>query len=121
MRYFFLLGLIVMANQSVAMQVTNLDNVAHRVGLSRFGEEEVSVIAPNETEIFAGASYGSLSLLTAQNPKPSRGNIHADGLLSGIIGNERTENIPVGPYDNFVIWPGGKMTLQSHRRKSGRH
>ncbi len=104
------------ASPALAMKVSNLDSVPHRVLFEVSGNREIFAIAPGETHYIAGQPSGTLSLLSAQDPKPSRGTLHADGLLSGIVGAERTDDIPADSDDNFVIWPGGKLSIQQHMR-----
>jgi hypothetical protein len=112
----FLLAFV--ASPALALKVTNLDTVAHTVELSGTGAPELRIIQPNATEQFTGAAHGFLSLKTAKNPKPARGVIQADGMLSGIIGNGRTEGIPADADNSYVIWPNGKITLQGRQKYS---
>ncbi len=114
----FLLAFV--ASPALALKVTNLDTVAHTVELSGTGAPELRIIQPNATEQFTGAAHGFLSLKTAKKPKPARGVIQADGVLSGIIGNGRTEGIPADADTSYVIWPDGRISLQSRRRYSER-
>lgn len=110
------------ATPALAMKVTNLDNVPHRVVFSASGNDQVRDIAPGSTEYFVGQPSGMLSLVSAQQPKPSQGTLHADGLLSGIVGAARSENIPADTDDVFAIWPGGHLGLQQHiRTNRGSH
>jgi hypothetical protein len=67
----------------------------------------------------SGQPAGTLSLLSANPPQPSRGTLHADGLLSGVVGAVRSEQIPVDDGDAFAIWPGDKLLLQKHRANDG--
>ncbi len=134
------LSLALLASPAFALKVTNLDTVAHRVELSGRGSPEVRIIEPNETEQFFGAAQGFLSLLPLEEvateapqskkkakKKPSKkatsakaGSIvHADGLLSGIIGNERTSGIPADPDHSYTIWRGGKLTVQGRMKRHG--
>lgn len=119
------------ASPAYALKVTNLDEVTHHVELYGRGESEVRAIEPGATEYFTGGSQGLLSLVdTPKTPakassKPGKkaakhdSVVHADGLLSGIIGNERTSGIPADPDSTYVIWKGGDLRLQS-RIKDGR-
>lgn len=125
-------AIALLASPAFALKVTNLDTVPHTVVLSGGGNQQAVVIAPDATEIFSGAAQGFLSLNDAPAVPAKKGKgkkaavkpakhdsvVHADGLLSGIIGNERTDGIPADPLNNYVIWPGGKFTLQS-RTKQG--
>lgn len=127
------LSLVVLASPAFALRVTNLDTVAHRVELSGRGAPEVRVIQPNATEFFAGASHGFLALVDAPNapkatskkwpqkvrkPAAQDNVVHADGMLSGIIGNERTSRIPADPDNNYTIWPGGRMVVQGRMKNN---
>lgn len=131
------LMLAVAASPAYALTVTNLDSVPHKVALSARGSADVRLIQPNATEYFTGASQGMLSLADeaaapAKEPvKKKRGKgkkeavkkdsvVHADGLLSGIIGNERTSGIPADPDSSYTIWPGGKLNVQARRKNAGR-
>ncbi len=106
---------LLLATPALAMKVTNLDNVTHRVLFEDGGKPEIRVIEPDATEYFTSEAQGRLSLLSAEDPKPSRGTLHADGALSGIIGAERTDQIPTDSDDNYAIWPGGKLGIQQHQ------
>lgn len=119
------------ASPAYALKVTNLDDVAHHVELYGRGESVVREIQPGATEYFTGGSQGLLSLVDAPKTQAKASNkpskkaakhdsvVHADGLLSGIIGNERTSGIPADPDSTYVIWKGGDLRLQS-RIKDGR-
>jgi hypothetical protein len=122
---------VVAFSPAYALKVTNLDEVTHRVALYGRGESVVREIEPGATEYFTGGSQGLLSLVEAPSA-PVKGTktpakkqakrdsvVHADGLLSGIIGNERTSGIPADPDSTYVIWKGGDLRLQS-RVKDGR-
>lgn len=121
--------LILAANPAFALKVTNLDSVAHTVELSGRGEPQQRVIQPNATEFFAGASQGFLSVVEAvpaaqkgakKAPKTAVPDsvVHADGLLSGVIGNARSTGIPADPDNSYVIWPEGRLMLQSRVKNS---
>ncbi len=123
------LSLALAASPALALKVTNLDTVPHRVELSGRGEPQVRVIEPNATELFAGASQGFLALVDAPEapkkgakklPKPDAKDsvVHADGVLAGIIGNERTSRIPADPDNSYTIWPGGRMYVQGRKKTS---
>lgn len=115
MKLFFLLAaaMIFIASPALALRVTNLDTVPHIVEWSGRGAPERRLIPPNETEYFTGASQGFLALTDANNPAASYGKIHADGLLSGVIGNARSSEIPADPDNSYAIWPGGHLNVQS--------
>ena len=123
-------SLAIMASPAFALKVTNLDTVAHHVELSGRGAPEVRLIEPNATEFFAGAAQGFLALVdapVAPKTQPNKGKkktvktthdsvVHADGILSGIIGNERTSRIPADPDNSYTIWPGGRMFVQGRMK-----
>ena len=132
------LSLVLMASPAFALKVTNLDNVARTVELSGTGAPEQRVIQPNATEYFTGAAHGRLSLVEpekkaapsgkkgkpAKKEKPEAKHdsvVHADGLLSGIIGNERSTNIPADPDSSYTIWPGGHLNVQARSKNGGRY
>lgn len=113
MRNIVMIGLgMLAATPALAMKVTNLDTIPHRVELVTAGTREVRSIAPNATEVFASQPAGVLSLITAAKPQPARGRYQADGVLSGMIGEGRTEGIPADSDNQYVIWPNGKIMLQ---------
>ena len=120
----FTASLLMIATPAMAMKITNLDNVPHNVELSGKGAPEVRVIEPGATEFYPGASHGFLAVVDMATPtkgkKPAHSSVvHADGLLSGIIGNERNEQIPADPDNNYVIWPGGQLKVQSRTKHGG--
>ncbi len=115
---------MLVASPASALRVTNLDEVTHRVELYGRGEAIVQEIEPGATEYFTGSTQGLLSLVDA--PETAKANagkkhaardgdsaLHADGLLSGVIGAARTSGIPTDPDSSYVIWPGGRLMLQS--------
>ena len=113
------------ASPAFALRVTNLDTVPQTVELSGGGQHERRTIQPNDTEYFTGDSYGRLSIIPANAPKgktrPAEDStVHADGLLSGIIGAERNTDIPTDPDSDYAIWPGGKLQVQRNRRTGGK-
>ena len=112
---FTLCAVALMASTAGAVDVTNLDKVDHKVVYETAGSKQVYAVGAGDTVHIAGQTNGFLSLITSENPKPSRGTLHSDGLLSGIIGSERTEDIPADQLDVFTIWPGGMLALQQHR------
>lgn len=121
------------ATPALALRVTNLDTVAHTVEFSGTGKPERHVVQPNATENFTGATQGFISLVAPQKEdaapasgkrksrtktkEKSEGVVHADGLLSGIIGNGRSEGIPADPANNYVIWSGGRIALQGRSNR----
>lgn len=123
-------ALTLAATPAYALRITNLDTVPHRVALTGRGETLIHEIPPGETEYLTGATQGLLSLADDQPAAANRaakkavpppdGALHADGLLSGIIGAARSTGIPADPDSAYVIWPGGRLQLQS-RIKDGRH
>ncbi len=118
---FILLSTSLIAAPAWALKITNLDKVPHRVELSGNGAPQVMDIAPDATEYFIGAAHGFLALKDGpvKPKKPAHDSmVHADGMLSGIIGNEREAEIPADPDNNYAIWPGGKLRVQSRIKHS---
>lgn len=103
-----------------SLSVSNLDKVPHVVTYDAAGSHFEQPIAPNDTIYINGVASGKLSL-KSDSPKPSRGTIHADGMLSGIVGAERDQDIPADDQDSYVIWPGGKLMMQKTTRVNGRN
>lgn len=118
--YVAALSVALVAAPAHALKITNLDTVAHTVELVGRGVPQRYTIPPGETEYVTGASQGFLSLVTAPVKKKTNSSVNADGLLSGIIGAARNQNIPADPMDNFTIWPEGKLMLQSRTKRTGR-
>jgi len=118
-KYLFAVLLLVGAAPAMAMKVTNLDTTPHRVVFESMGVKQVHALAPDESVTIAGQPGGTLSLLSAKPAKPSTGTVHSDGILRGIVGAARTENIPAEPGDEFAIWPTGQLLLQKHRTQEG--
>ncbi len=120
------LTLALLASPAFALRVTNLDKVARTVELAGGGVLEQRTIEPGDTEYFTGSNQGRLSLITPAAPgKKGRPlhhtqdgdtTVHADGILSGVIGAERSENIPADPDSDYTIWPGGTLAIQSNKR-----
>lgn len=109
---------MLLAAPAYAMKITNLDHVPHTVEVWVAGSSQTRVIQPNATEIFGGTTQGRLSLKTA--PEIKRGGVvQTQGMLSRYIGNGRNQDVPFDPNDNYTIWPGGEIALQS-RVKQGR-
>lgn len=99
-----------------ALEITNLDNVEHRVLFRTSGDQQVVIIAPDETANIIGKPNGTLSLLSAKDPKAAKDVVQTDGLLKQFIGNGRTTDIPAESRDAFVIWEDGTMGIQQRRR-----
>lgn len=112
---FILLGL--MAGQAQAAKVLNLDHVPHRVMVEQAGAVREYTIQPNGSVRWVGTD-STVSLVTPGKAMPSRGRIHSDGLLSGTIGSMRNQQMPAGPTDEMVIWPGGQMHMQRRMKFS---
>lgn len=96
-----------------AARVTNLDTTAHVVQFEFAGSVQEQTVAPNGTVTFPRQD-GFVSL---KGGTPATSHVTSDGLLQGAVGNARSAGLPAGPGDDFVIWKGGKITLQ-HRIKS---
>jgi hypothetical protein len=109
-------AMLLIATPAMAMKITNLDSVDHRVLFTAAGVSQTRDIAAGDTEYFPAQPNGTLSLLSAEHPQPSQGTLHADGVLSGIVGAERTENIPTDSDDNYAIWPGGHLSIQQRMK-----
>ncbi len=112
-------AVLLSASPALALSITNLDKVPHTLELTNAGTPQTITLAPDATEIVTGISQGKLSLKTAAVAKKAKGTVQADGLLSGVIGNGRNQEIPVDMNDTYVIWPGGDLRLQSHRKDNG--
>jgi len=107
-----------LASPALAMRVSNLDNMPHTVLFEGAGtQQQTRTIAAGETEYFTGQSRGTLSLISPQ-ARPNVGNLHADGLLSGVIGAERGEEIPTDADNDYAIWPGGHLGIQDSMRRN---
>lgn len=118
------LALVLVASPAFALRVTNLDKVAQTVELTGGGQTERRTIQPNDTEYFTGNSNGRLSLIDTSAGKgkhavPDDSTVHADGMLSGVIGAERNTNIPTDPDSDYTIWPGGHLQVQHNARNGG--
>ena len=116
-----MLAISLAATPAFAMEVTNLDKVAHKVALTGTGQPEIRLIEPNKTEYFTGGVHGFLAIVDDVTPAPKKKSkhssvVHMDGMLSGVVGNERTDGIPADAQNNYVIWEGGKIALQSRRK-----
>ena len=106
-------ALSLLAAPAFAARVTNLDEVAHTVVFENAGSAVEHTIVPNQTAIFPRMD----GIIGLKGGTPTQSTLTSDGVLQGVIGAARTGRIPTGPYDDFVIWKGGKMTLQ-RRQKS---
>ena len=116
MKFFAAMSVLLAASPALAVNITNLDHVTHRVAYDIAGTHNEVEIAPNETAHFNGKPNGVLSLLTSPHPSAG-GAVNSDGVLSGFIGNGRDQGIPVDDDKNdYAIWPGGRLSLQ-HRVK----
>ena len=116
------------ATPALALKITNLDHVPHQVVLDSRGQRTVMEIAPDATEYMVGQQGGSLSLLPAAKPeevkapkgkkaKPTKVKkdsvVHMDGMLSGVVGEARSEGLPADNDYSYTIWPGGRLAVQS--------
>lgn len=110
-----------LATPALALEITNLDRIDHRVLFESAGGREEILVKVNRTESIDGQPNGRLSLLTAK--KPSRGDslVQADGILSGVFAGKRTQGIPADSADAFVIWEGGDIRLQQRWRGGRLH
>ncbi len=115
-KYTFLACLFAFSPAAQALEVTNLDTMDHRVLFEVAGSQQAYEVPVNRTVYIPGQPNGFVSLITAEHPKPSEGVIHSDGILAGVIGNERTNGIPVETNDALVIWKGGHINIQQRRR-----
>ena len=108
-----------------ALRVTNLDKVPQTVELAGTGTPDTRTIQPGDTEYFTGNSNGRLSLIDTSvkgkhnAAKDDNSTVHADGMLSGVIGAERNTDIPTDPESDYVIWPGGHLQVQHNQRNGG--
>lgn len=104
-------ALCLAASPAMALRVTNLDTVPHRVQFVSAGTPHERSIAPNATVRFDYMPNGRLSLLSSPAPKTGS-TIEGTGILTKYIGNGRDQGIPADIADDYVIWPGGKLQLQ---------
>ncbi len=109
-----------LSTPALALKVTNLDSRPHVVAFDVAGSRLTREVAPQATVQFEGLPNGRLSLLSSANPRQG-GTVNADGLLSGVIGNGRDQQIPADIMDEYVIWPDGKLQLQRRMKRYGRH
>ena len=108
-----------LAAPALAMDVSNLDHVTHRIAYDVAGTHKEVEIAPGETAHFYGQPNGTLSLLTSPNPREG-GAVNSDGILSNYIGNGRDQNIAVDDdMNDYAIWPGGQLSLQRRIKQYG--
>ena len=79
-----------------ALKVTNLDEVPHTIAFEHAGNVETRELQPDETTQFFGYHEGQLSLVTMpEKETPKRDAVvHSDGVLEGILGAARTQDIP---------------------------
>lgn len=122
------LSLALIASPALAMRITNLDKVPQTVALTQGTNVDQRTIAPGDTEYYTGAPRGQLMLVPTpvydKKGKASKRSakhqsvVHADGMLSGIIGNE-SDTLVADPDNDYAIWPGGKLQVQSGRHNRG--
>lgn len=115
----FCVAVLLGTSPAMALKVTNLDHVPHRIAFEVAGSTRTETLAPNATVNFMNTPNGRLSLLSSPKPR-SGGTVNADGILSGYIGNGRDQAIPVDVMDEYVIWPGGNLQLQRRMKRYGR-
>lgn len=108
-------ALAAFAAPAMAARVTNLDHVPHVVTFERAGSVHEQTVLPQRTVYFANAD----GIVGMKSGTPARSTVTSDGLLQGTIGAVRTSQIPAGPGDDFVIWPGGKFNLQRRIKAFG--
>ncbi len=118
-RFIPMLLVATLATPALAINISNLDKVPHRIAYDIAGSHHEVEIAPGDTAHFNGEPNGTLSLLTS--PHPSEGGVvNSDGILSGYIGNGRDQNIAVDDdMNDYAIWPGGKLMLQRRIKQYG--
>jgi hypothetical protein len=116
--YLSALSLALLASPAMALKITNLDKVEHRVALDERGSQKLVTIAPGRTEYLMGVAGGTLSLVSAP-PKRAKGRVEADGVLSGIVGEGRNSGIPADNDHSYTIWPGGKLFVQGRMKRNG--
>jgi hypothetical protein len=115
----FMLLMIMGSTPAMAMKITNLDTVVHQVAFESAGVKQVYRLAPDESVTIASQPAGKLSLVGAAPEPSSEATVHADGILSGVVGAVRRVNIPADSGDEFAIWPNGRLLLQKHRISNG--
>lgn len=111
--------LLAAAAPAQAMNITNLDTITHKVEIDSRGEKRVITLAPNTNEYVASQIGGTLSIVTPDpkvKKKKAKGTLQSDGLLSGYIGNGRNVGVPIDNDYTYVIWPEGKLSVQSRSR-----
>jgi hypothetical protein len=116
-KFMVLCLLVLMATPAFAwVKVTNLSGKPQRVTFSMSGGDITRVVAPDRTEMFVGTE-GMLALndpatiAQAKAAKPGP----AGALLGDVVAANRTSRIPTTNGDTFVIWPDGRMLIQSSR------
>lgn len=102
------------ATPALALKVTNLDKVPHRVLFKNAGSEQVREIPAGETAYFSGEAEGTLSLLDVA-PKEGKGTLQADGYWLRTVNGGRNQNMVATQRDFFAIWPNGDLLLQGRR------
>ena len=111
--------LLAAAAPAQAMNITNLDSITHKIEIDSLGEKRVITLVPNATEHVTSQIGGTLSIVTADpkvKKRKAKGVVQSDGLLSGYIGNGRNVGVPIDNDYNYVIWPEGKLGVQSRSR-----
>ncbi|MFZ4125064.1 MAG: hypothetical protein ACOYJ2_03210 [Rickettsiales bacterium] len=98
------------------VKVTNLSGQPQSVTYSVAGSDVTKVIAPNMTEHFMGtegmlALNGAQAIAKAQSAKPGP----AGALLGDVVASNRTSRIPAENDSSFVIWPDGRLLLQTRK------
>lgn len=96
------------ASPALAARVTNLDTVPHVVMFEFAGTVREQLVEPNRTVYFPSTD----GLVSLKGGNKGQGMVQMSGMLNGVVGSGRTADIPAGPADDFVIWKGGKLTLQ---------
>ncbi len=118
LKLFMAVAVVALSHSASAVRVTNLDTLPHMIIYEAAGHITNVAIPVGETVHIMGAPNGILSLKTS-SPKAAKSTLQADGLLSGIVGVGRNQNIPASNEDDFVIWPGEQLMLQHRRRDQG--
>lgn len=101
------------ASPAFAAKVTNLDDVPHVVQFESAGVVREETVAPGKSVLFPRYD----GLVSLKGGTPAQSTVTSDGVLQGVIGAQRSSRIPSAPGDEFVIWKGGKLSIQ-RRMKS---